>query len=437
MCEAIGVASVEELLNPFPADLRLKRPLELPEGLSEQELCTLLKGISKKNRTVEEYASFVGAGAYNHYVPSLVDHILSRSEFYSAYTPYQPEISQGTLQAIFEYQTLICQLTGMEVSNASLYDGASATAEAVLTARRVTGREKVLLSGALHHEYRETVRTYLSAEAESVKEVPYCSESGATLPGASEKMVDDETACLVVQCPNFFGSIEQIEAHADIVHKKGGLLIVTITEPLSLGILKPPGRQGSDITVGEGQSFGNPLAFGGPYLGFMAVKNENLRQLPGRVVGETRDKRGKRSFCLTLATREQHIRRERATSNICTNEGLAALAAAAYLSALGKRGLMDLARLNLAKAQYLKQTLSAVKGVKQAFTSPTFNEFVIEVEKGPEALLKELLKKSIIGGVPLNKFYPELSRHILVCATEVNTKQEMDSFSEELSQFHG
>jgi glycine dehydrogenase subunit 1 len=437
MCEAVGVASVDELLKAFPEELRLKSPLDLPQGLSEQELLSLLKSISKKNSTVEECASFLGAGAYNHYVPSVVDHILLRSEFYTAYTPYQPELSQGTLQAIFEYQTLICQLTGMDVSNASLYDGASAVAEAVLMARRKTGRKKVLLSSALHPEYGETVRTHLIADPEDVGEVPYCTESATTLAGASERAVDSETACLVIQSPNFFGSIEEVSAHADIVHKKGGVLIVAITEPVSLGLLKPPGQLGCDIVVGEGQSFGNPLGFGGPYLGFMAIKGEYLRQMPGRIVGETRDKNGARSFSLTLAAREQHIRRERATSNICTNEGLSALAAAVYLCALGKRGIMELARLNLSKARYLKKKLSGVKGVVPAFSSHNFNEFVIKVEKGPEDLLKDLRRSSIIGGVPLNRFYPELSNHILVCTTEMNSKQEMDRFARELSLFMG
>lgn len=437
MCEAIGVASVDELLDAFPGELKLKRLLDMPEGLSEQELLGLLKSISKKNGTVEEYSSFLGAGAYNHYAPSVVDYVISRSEFYSAYTPYQPEISQGTLQAIFEYQTLICQLTAMDVANASLYDGASAVAEAVLMARRKTGRKKVVLSSALHPEYRETVRTHLAVDEKSLVEVPYCTESGRTLPEATESAVDSETACLVIQNPNFFGSIDEVSAHADIVHKKGGLLIVAITEPLSLGLLKPPGLEGSDIVVGEGQSFGNPLAFGGPYLGFMAAREELLRQMPGRIVGETKDRKGKRGFCLTLATREQHIRRERATSNICTNEGLSALAAAAYLSALGKKGLMDLARLNMSKARYLKDGLSGVAGVKLAFSSPTFNEFVIEVEKGPEEVLKGLIPRSIIGGVPLKRFYPELSNHILVCATEMNPRYEIDRFVKEVAALTG
>jgi glycine dehydrogenase subunit 1 len=284
MCEAIGVASVEELLKAFPGELKLKRPLELPEGLTEQELLGLLKSISKKNSTVEEYTSFLGAGAYNHYLPSVVDYAISRSELYSAYTPYQPEMSQGTLQATFEYQTLICQLTAMDVSNASLYDGASATAEAM--ARRKTGKKKVLLSSAVHPEYRETVKTHLVADNESLAEIPYCTESGSTLPGASLSAVDKETACLVIQSPNFFGAIEDVSAHAEIIHKKGGLLIVAIAEPVSLGLLKPPGLLGCDIVVGEGQSFGNPLAFGGPYLGFMAAKQDLLRQMPGRIVGE-------------------------------------------------------------------------------------------------------------------------------------------------------
>ncbi|MEK7689297.1 MAG: aminomethyl-transferring glycine dehydrogenase subunit GcvPA [Deltaproteobacteria bacterium] len=434
MLKVIGAEFVEDLFKAIPDNLRVKKPLNLPAPLSEQELIQEMTTLSIKNATVEEYVSFLGAGAYNHYIPSIVNHLISRSEFYTAYTPYQPEISQGTLQAIFEYQTLICQLTGMDVSNASMYDGASATAEAVLMARRINNRSKVILSAAIHPEYREVINTYLSGNRDNIKEVFYCTETGRTLPEAIEKLLDKDTSSVVIQQPNFFGSIEDIKAIAEVVHKNNSILIIAITEPISLGLLKPPGELGADIVIGEGQAFGNGLNFGGPYLGFFATLEKYLRQMPGRLVGETVDKRGKSGYVLTMAAREQHIRREKATSNICTNEGLCALAAAIYLTALGKNGLMELARLNLSKAEYLKKGLANIKGIKPAFTAPTFNEFVIETEKEPDAVLKTLLKKGIIAGLPLKRFYPELSRHILICATEMNTKGQVDELLEGLGK---
>ena len=434
MLKVIGAEFVEDLFKAIPDNLRVKKPLNLPAPLSEQELIQEMTTLSIKNATVEEYVSFLGAGAYNHYIPSIVNHLISRSEFYTAYTPYQPEISQGTLQAIFEYQTLICQLTGMDVSNASMYDGASATAEAVLMARRINNRSKVILSAAIHPEYREVINTYLSGNRDNIKEVFYCTETGRTLPEAIEKLLDKDTSSVVIQQPNFFGSIEDIKAIAEVVHKNNSILIISIAEPISLGLLKPPGELGADIVIGEGQAFGNGLNFGGPYLGFFATLEKYLRQMPGRLVGETVDKRGKSGYVLTMAAREQHIRREKATSNICTNEGLCALAAAIYLTALGKNGLMELARLNLSKAEYLKKGLANIKGIKPAFTAPTFNEFVIETEKEPDAVLKTLLKKGIIAGLPLKRFYPELSRHILICATEMNTKGQVDELLEGLGK---
>ncbi|TAN61486.1 aminomethyl-transferring glycine dehydrogenase subunit GcvPA [bacterium] len=430
---ATGASSITDLFNGIPSELLSKDALKLPPGLSEQELFRLLNGIAKKNSTVEGYASFLGAGAYNHFVPSVVDALISRSEFYTAYTPYQPEISQGTLQAVFEYQTLVSQLTAMDVANASLYDGASAVAEAVLMAKRITGNETVLLSSALHPEYRETVKTYLKGSAEHIKEVFYCTEKGTTLPEAVSVAADNNIACFVVQHPNFFGSVEEIEALADTVHKKNGLLIVAITEPVSLGLLKPPGQSGADIAVGENQSFGNPVSFGGPYLGFMATKTQYVRQMPGRLIGQTIDKNGKRAFCLTFATREQHIRREKATSNICTNHGLCALAASVHLVSLGPSGLRQLAELNLSKAMYLKDSLAGA-GVKPAFTSPVFNEFAVNIGKDPDDVLKKLLKKGIIAGLPLKRFYSELNAHLLVAATEMNSKDDIDRFVTEISK---
>ncbi|MBI5643285.1 MAG: aminomethyl-transferring glycine dehydrogenase subunit GcvPA [Deltaproteobacteria bacterium] len=433
LLKAIGVNSIDDLLAALPEELRAKAALGLPKGLSEQELAKNLKELSLKNSTVEDYSSFLGAGAYNHYIPSIVDSLISRSEFYTSYTPYQPEISQGTLQAIFEYQTLVCQLTGMDVSNASLYDGASAVAEAVLMARRITGKDKVLLSGALHPEYRETARTYLRGAGDHVSEVMYCTEAGTTLPDAVDASLSGDSACVVIQQPNFFGSIEDIPALAEAAHRKGALLIVVVNEAVSLGLLKSPGELGADIAIGENQSFGNALNFGGPYLGFMATKTEFVRQMPGRIIGETVDKHGKRAFCLTFSTREQHIRRERATSNICTNHGLCALAASIHMVSLGSVGLKKLALLNLSKTEYLKNRLKEISGVTIAFSSPTFNEFTLKLgDHAPEAVLKALLKKRIIGGLDLKRFYPELKSHILISATEMNSKEEMDRFAAEL-----
>lgn len=429
--KAAGASSIDDALSALPAGLRSRTPLDVPAGLSEQELLGHLKRLGSRNSTVEDYSSFLGGGAYNHYIPAIVDSLISRSEFYTSYTPYQPELSQGTLQAIFEYQTFVCQLTGMDVSNASLYDGATAVAEAVLMARRLTGRNGIVLSAALHPEYRDTVRTYLAGSGDRLSEISFCAETGTTLPEAVENAINGDTACVVVQHPNFFGCLEDVEAISGIVHGKGALLIVAVSEAVSLGMLKPPGEVGVDIAVGENQSFGNPLSYGGPYLGFMATRTEFVRQMPGRIVGQTVDKNGRRAFCLTFATREQHIRRERATSNICTNHGLSALAASIHLAALGGVGLKRLASLNLSKAEYLKKRLVEA-GAEPAFSTPTFNEFAIKVKKEPDAVLGKLLQKKIIGGIPLKRIYPALDRHILVAATEMNSKEEMDRFASEL-----
>ncbi len=426
--KAVGAGSAEELFAQLPAASRLKGPLAIPDGLSEQELLGHLKSLSSKNSTVEEYSSFLGAGAYNHYIPSIVDAIISRSEFYTSYTPYQPELSQGTLQAIFEYQTLVCQLTGMDVANASLYDGATAVAEACLMAKRITGREGIVLAKAVHPEYRETVATYLTGTGDHLSTVEYSASTGATPLEAIEAAISDKTACVVIQHPNFFGSLEDVEAIAEAVHRKKALLVVVVTEAVSLGLLKSPGDSGCDIAVGENQSFGNSLSYGGPYLGFMAAKTEFVRQMPGRLIGQTVDREGKRAFCLTFATREQHIRRERATSNICTNHGLCALAASVHMTALGSGGLKRLASLNLSKAEYLKKKLKEA-GVEAAFTSPTFNEFTVKVKGGAEAALGKLLDRKIIGGLALKRHYPELADHLLICATEMNSKEEMDKLA--------
>ncbi len=426
--KVVGAGSVDELISQLPAASRLKGPLAIPEGLSEQELLGHLKALSAKSSTVEEYSSFLGAGAYNHYIPSIVDAVISRSEFYTSYTPYQPELSQGTLQAIFEYQTLVCQLTGMDVANASLYDGATAVAEACLMARRITGREGIVLAKAVHPEYRETVATYLTGTGDHLSTVDYSPKTGATPVEAIEAAISGTTACVVIQHPNFFGSLEEVEAIAEAVHGKKVLLIVAVTEAVSLGLLKSPGDSGCDIAVGENQSFGSTLSYGGPYLGFMAAKTEFVRQMPGRLIGQTVDREGKRAFCLTFATREQHIRRERATSNICTNHGLCALAASVHMVSLGSEGLRKLALLNLSKAEYLKKKLKEA-GVEVAFTSPTFNEFTVKIKNGAEAALKKLLGRKIIGGLALKRQYPELGDHLLVAATEMNSKEDMDALA--------
>lgn len=436
LLKAVGAEKIDDLIA-VPENARLKGELKLPKGLTEQELTKALKEKAARNSTVEDYSSFLGAGAYNHYIPAVVDSVISRSEFYTSYTPYQPEISQGTLQAIFEYQTIVCQLTGMDVANASLYDGASAVAEAALMARRITGRDKVLLSAALHPEYRETVRSYLHGAGNHVSEVMYCTEAGVTLPDALDAALDKDTACLVIQSPNFFGSIEDLKSLADKAHAKGALIVAVTNEAVSFGLLASPGSLGADIAVGDNQSFGNTLSYGGPYLGFMATKTEFIRQMPGRIVGETVDRDGKRAFCLTFSTREQHIRREKATSNICTNHGLCALAASVHMVSLGEVGLRRLALLNLSKAEYLKKALANISGVEIAFSSPTFNEFTIKISSAPEEVLKGLLKKKVMGGLGLKRFYPALDKHILVAVTEMNTKEEMDSFVDALSKISG
>lgn len=432
MLKAIGVEKIRDLFSPIPEGLLLKEPLSIPEGLSEQELFSLMEGFSKDNDV--DFVSFLGGGIYHHYIPKGIDHVLLRSEFYTSYTPYQPEVSQGTLQAIFEYQTLICQLTGMEVANASMYDGASALAEAILMAQRINKRRKVIISSAIHPEYREVVKTYLLDRAE-IRETLYCTETGRTLPESIEGMVDEDTSALVVQHPNFFGSLEDLKELGEVIHKKGGLFIVAISEPLSLAILKPPGELGADIVVGEGQSFGLPPYLGGSTLGFFASKESYLRQMPGRIVGETVDSHGERAFVLTLATREQHIRREKSTSNICTNANLNALAATVYLCLMGKEGLRRLAFINLKRAHYARRRLSSIKGFRSAFTAHIFNEFVLHTEKDVSRLLRALREKGILGGIPLGRFYRELRNSMLVTVTEMNTEEEIERLAKEMEAY--
>jgi len=425
MLATIGVDSIEDLFEEVPADLRLDRELELPETLAEGELLRELQALASQNASSSAYLSFLGGGAYNHFIPSVIDQLVSRSEFYTAYTPYQPEISQGTLQAIFEYQTLICQLTGMDVSNASMYDGASACAEAVLMAARATRRKKILLAASLHPEYRQTVETYCRYLGMELVTIPYRKDGridAATLQGA----LDDKTAGVVVGYPNFFGVIEELSPLAETVHASGALLVTAVPEPIALGLLKSPGEAGADIVIGEGQSFGMPVSFGGPGVGFFAAKQKTVRSMPGRLVGSTTDRDGKNGFVLTLATREQHIRREKATSNICSNQGMCALMANMYLCLLGKKGIREVAEQNLAKAEYAKQAIAALPGFSVPFSGPTFNEFVVSYDGDLAKLLAKLEKERILGGIVLERFFGDLPNSLLVCATEQHRKADID-----------
>ena len=425
MLTATGHRHIDELFAQIPAELRLKGTLNLPGPLSEAEVLEFFQQAAAKSS--REYVSLLGAGAYSHYRPVVIDSLLSRAEFFTAYTPYQAEIAQGTLQAMFEFQTMMTQLTDQEVSNASLYDGSTATTEAVLMALRVAKSRKVLLARTLHPEYRQIVRTYVQNQDVEVVEVPYAI-SGQIDLAQLKSAVDSQTAAVVIQSPNFFGVFECIPEIASIVHRHGALLIVTVTEPLSLAIVKPPSE--ADIVCGEAQSFGVPVAFGGPYVGFLTTREKYLRQTPGRLVGQTVDTEGRRGFVLTLATREQHIRREKATSNICTNQSLCALAATIYLSLLGKTGLRLLAEHNLAKAYYAARQLREIAGFETHFSSPVFNEFVVKVPGDAECLLEELRREQIIGGVHLGPFYPELENHLLLCFTELVRREAIDRLAE-------
>src|SRR6478672_10568504 len=377
MLDSIGLKSADELFDSIPDNLLLRRPLNTPAALSESELLTRFDQMGARNAGARRI-SFLGGGAYSHYIPTIVDHIISRSEFFTAYTPYQPEISQGTLQTIFEFQTLVCQLTGMEVANASMYDGSTALAEAVLMAERVTKRSRVIACGAIHPEYLVVIDTYVQHAGIELLHAPIDSETGQTANALD--LLDDKTAALVVQSPNFFGCIEDVAALAEKAHAVGALLIVTITEAMSLGLLRSPGACGADIVVAKGQSFGVPLSFGGPYVGLFATREKYARQMPGRLVGEAYDKQGRRGFVLTLATREQHIKREKATSNICTNEGLIALAATVYLETMGRRGLQEVGQQCAQKTAYAAKQIGELAGFSIPFTGPRFNEFMV---RGP------------------------------------------------------
>jgi len=432
MLKTTGRSSVEDFFDRIPGELRLQGPLDLPGPLSEPEILEYFRQAAR--RSAREYVSLLGAGAYTHYVPVAVNALLSRSEFFTAYTPYQAEISQGTLQAIFEFQTLMTQLTGMEVGNASLYDGSTATAEAVLLAMRATRRNRVLVARTLHPEYCQVLKTFIRHQGTELQQIPY-EESGQLDLAKLESALNAKTAALVVQSPNFFGTLERTAPIAEAAHRSGALLIVTIAEPLSLAVVKPPVE--ADIVCGEAQSFGVRVAFGGPYLGFLTAREKFLRQMPGRLVGQTVDREGRRGFVLTLATREQHIRREKATSNICTNQTLCALAATIYLSLLGKNGLKKLAELNLAKAHYAARQLAAIPGVVTPFRAPHFNEFVVRTPCAADELLADLLRQKIVGGLNLERFYPESRNHLLVCVTETVSREAIDRTVETFARAAG
>ncbi len=420
MLAAIGAKSEEDLVSYLPKDVRFDSKLGIEDGKSEYEIVDYFKQQAARN--ANGYASFLGAGVYYHFRPVLVDTVVSRGEFLTSYTPYQAEISQGTLTSIFEFQSMVCQLTGMDVANASMYDGSSAVPEAAMMAVRITRRDKILITRTVHPEYREVLRTCTQHQGIPVEEIAYA-KNGLVDLDALRSSLDDQVAAVIVQSPNFFGLLEQVEELSSIVSNKGALLVVVFTEPVALGLIKPPKE--ADIVVGELQSFAISPSYGGPYAGIIAAREKYIRQLPGRLVGETTDSAGKRAFCLTLATREQHIRREKATSNICTNQALLALMATVFMSIYGKEGLRELAEQNLAKAHYLAGKLPL------AFEGPFFNEFVARTNgKTPEQINSELLGRKIVGGLPLGRFYPELKDCMLLCATEMSGRQDMDAVAE-------
>jgi glycine dehydrogenase subunit 1 len=428
MLRDIGASSIDDLFAIIPEEYRVKGDLAIPRQMGESEIVDHFKAAAAKN--ANGYASFLGAGVYRHYRPVIIDTIVQRGEFLTSYTPYQAEITQGTLQAIFEFQTMICELTGMDIANASMYDGSTAAPEAVMMAMRVTGRDGVVVARTVHPEYREVMHTYAQHREVSTGQVAVevgFGEDGRVDLAVLDAAVSEETACVLVQSPNFFGVIEDVAAIAEIAHKKGALLVVAIAEAVSLGIVKPPVE--ADVVIMEAQSYGVAPSYGGPFCGVIAAKEKYLRQMPGRLVGETKDTKGRRGFVLTLSTREQHIRREKATSNICTNQALVALMATVFMTVYGKEGIRELAVHNLAKADYAAKTLGA--GGKLLFAeSPRFNEFVLQTEETPEQMNARLLEHKIIGGVALKKWYPELGNATLWCATELTTRAQIDSAAE-------
>ncbi|MEQ1605372.1 MAG: aminomethyl-transferring glycine dehydrogenase subunit GcvPA [Pyrinomonadaceae bacterium] len=424
MLAVVGLSNAKDLFRSIPDNVQLNRALKVTDPLAESEVISAMETMAAKN-TATTKPSFLGAGVYSHFSPTIVDHLIQRSEFFTSYTPYQPEISQGTLQYIFEFQTLVCQLTGMEVANASMYDGSTAMAEAYLMAQRVTRREKIVVATSVHPEYREVAATYDQHGDSEIVEVGYDTSTGRV---SGLEALDNKTAALVVQSPNFFGCVEDLKSLAEAAHAVGALLVVVVTEAISFGLLKTPGECGADIVVGEGQSWGVPMSFGGPHLGLFATQEKFVRQMPGRLCGVAYDKNGNRGFVLTLSTREQHIRREKATSNICTNQGLIALAATIYMETMGKKGLQEVAMQNAQKAAYAAKQIAAIEGFSLPFSAPIFNEFVVRGSKPAAEILENVrTNNGLVGGLALSKYYGGHDHDFLVCVTETNSRQQIDA----------
>jgi len=431
MLRAIGVKDFSELIAAIPDSVRLKKELKLPPALSELELTRLLGGAAGRNLDPGRMICFLGGGAYDHFIPAIVDHIISRSEYYTAYTPYQAEVSQGTLQTIYEFQSLICELTGMEAANASMYDGATAAAEAALLAHAHTRRDEILVAGSLNPNYRKVLDTYCGSSKLKVDTLTLADGEGRVDLEEARRRISDKVACVIVQTPNFFGLLDQVGEIEPLVHAKGALLVL-VSDPISLGILKTPGEYNADVAVGEGQALGNNLYLGGPYLGYFACRGSLTRRMPGRLVAATADTRGKTGYVLTLQTREQHIRREKATSNICTNQALCALSACVYLSLLGKNGIRKVAELSLQKSHYAADRIFAIDGFRPKFDGPFFKEFVVTTPRPAREMAEQLLKKNILAGVDLGSFDPNLKSELLVCVTEKRNREEIDHLVDEL-----
>ncbi|WP_054949419.1 aminomethyl-transferring glycine dehydrogenase subunit GcvPA [Numidum massiliense] len=424
MLQALGCGSVDELFADIPESVRFNGELNIPEGMSELELSRHMQRLANENKNLQQVVSFLGAGTYEHYIPSVVGHVIGRSEFFTAYTPYQPEISQGELQAIFEFQSMICELTGMDVANSSMYDGPTALAEAATLAAAASRKQKVLVSRAVHPEARDILRTYARG-GQGIEVVEVAADAGVTDVEKLAELADTDTAAVIVQSPNFFGNLEDLAAIEKIAHRHKGLFVVS-TNPLSLGIVQPPGAFGADIVVGDAQPLGIPTQFGGPHCGFFATTKKLMRRIPGRIVGQTVDEEGTRGFVLTLQAREQHIRREKATSNICSNQALNALAAGVYMSAMGKQGLTDVAQQNVQKAHYAQRQLRKLPGVEPLFDAPFFNEFALRLPRPASELQAALLEKGMLAGYDLSRDYPELGNAVLLAVTEMRTRTEID-----------
>lgn len=434
MLNSLGLQSFEDLLTEIPESIRYNGELKLSKPLSELEVLKMLRKMAKKNKNIFDYACFLGGGAYDHYIPTAVDHILTRSEFYTAYTPYQPEVSQGTLQAAFEYQSMICELTGMDVTNASMYDGGSALAEAVLMAYGFSKNcDHLLISEGVNPNYRNIIKTYCHGQGIKVEELPL-SDNGITDLNALSSKISETTCGVVIQHPNFWGNLEQVFELEKIIHSKKALFITSV-DPLSLGILAPPGSYNADIATGEGQVLGNSLSFGGPYLGIFSVKKELVRKMPGRLIGETVDSKGRRGFVMTLQTREQHIRRDKATSNICTNQALNALAATVYLSLLGKKGIREVAEHCIQKSHYLADHISQLPGFSLKYSAPFFKEFVVSCPVPAKEIIKKLKEMKIFAGLDLGRFDPGRKNQLLVAVTEKRSKEELDLYIEGLNRY--